>query len=183
MSEALGGVVQGYVVVAASKDSIEKKRVDIGLEVAAVHLNAELVAQNQRDSEGVVFVVIGPIILSGKDNLLQRHKILVRDGQGDVRDHFDTLGNNLLSAGAPDLFSVVAAIGGHHFMDGGQGFSLAKEAGIGYQLPGAAEVKAEAAKVVVHILGPIPGQGEGVQDGTADGWEKCQDHNKSDKDD
>ena len=152
MSEALGGVVQGYVVVAASKDGIEKKRVDVGLKVAAVHLDAELVAQNQCDSEGVVFVIIGPVILSGKDNLLQRYKILVGDGQGDVRDHLDTLGNNLFSAGAPDPFPIIAAIGGHHFIDGGQGFSLAKEAGIGYQLPGATEVEAETAEVVVHPL-------------------------------
>ena len=30
MSEALGGVVQGYVVVAAGEDGIQEKRVDVG---------------------------------------------------------------------------------------------------------------------------------------------------------
>lgn len=104
MAETLGGVVQGYVVVAAGKDGIEKERGDVCLKVAAVHLYAELVAQNQRDGEGVVLVIIGPVILSGKDNLLQGYKILVRDRQRDIRNDFNSLNDNFLSAGVPNLF-------------------------------------------------------------------------------
>ena len=80
MAEALGGVVQGYVVMAASEDSVQEERVNIGLKVAAVHLNAELVAQNQRDGEGVVFVVVLPVALSGKYNLFQGDKIFIGNG-------------------------------------------------------------------------------------------------------
>ena len=43
MTEALGRVVEGDVIMAAGEDGIEEQRVDIGLEVPAVHLDTELI--------------------------------------------------------------------------------------------------------------------------------------------
>jgi len=51
--------------VTAGKDGIEEKRVDIGFEIAAVHLDGEFVPQYQGDGEGVVFIVIFPVPFGG----------------------------------------------------------------------------------------------------------------------
>ena len=94
-------------------------------------------------------IVIIPVALGGKYNLLQGDEVLIGEGEGHVGDDLDPLSDDLFPAGAPDLFAVILAIAGHHFMDGEEGFPLAEKAGIGHQLPGAAGVKLLAAEVVM----------------------------------
>ena len=66
-------------------------------------------------------------------------------------------------------------------MNGGQSFTFTEQAGIGHQFPGAAEVEAEAAEIVVQVFAAVPKQGEGVKHGAADAGEKGQDDHQDDK--
>ena len=77
MAEPLGGIVKRYVIVAAGQDGIQEQRVNIGFEVTAVHLDTELVPQNQGNCQGIVLIVVFPVPFCGKDNLLQADELLI----------------------------------------------------------------------------------------------------------
>ena len=44
--------------MAAGQDRIKKQRINIGLEVPAVHLDGKLISQYQRNSKGIMLIVI-----------------------------------------------------------------------------------------------------------------------------
>ena len=117
MAEPLGGIVQGNVVVAAGQNSIQEQRVDVGLEVPAVHLHRELIPQDQGNGEGVVLVVIFLVALGGQNHLFQADEVLVGDGQGHVGDDLHPLSDHLLPAGTPDGLIVIVAVGTDHPVD------------------------------------------------------------------
>ncbi len=171
MAEPLGGVIQGDVIVPAGEDGVEEKRVHIGLEVPAVHLDRELIPQDQSDGEGVVLVVIIPAFLGGQDNLLQGNKFLIGDTKGHVGDDLHPLGDMFLPPGAPDLAAVVAVVGPYHPVDGGEGLALAEQAGKGHQFPGGTDVVAVAAEPPVEVPDTVPDQGNRVEEGAAEGGE------------
>ena len=68
--------------MAAGQDGIEEQRIDIRLKVPAVHLDAELVPQHQRNGKRIMFVIILPVPFRSEDDLLQADKVLIRNGQG-----------------------------------------------------------------------------------------------------
>ena len=47
-----------YVVMPTGQDGIQEQRINIGLKVPAVHLDAELIPQHQRYSECIMRIVI-----------------------------------------------------------------------------------------------------------------------------
>ncbi len=104
-----------------------------------------------------------------------------RDIQGHVGNHLHPLGHKGFAAGAPDLFSIIFVVRHGDFMDGGEGLSLAKQPGVGHQLPGTAEVVTLAAEVVVEILGTVKGQGEGMKHGAAEGGNQGQNKGQDNK--
>ena len=182
MAEALGGVVQGYVVMAAGEDGIEKQRVDVGLEIPAVHLDGKLIPQDQSDSEGVVLVVIVPVPLGGQDDLLQGNKVLIGDAEGYIGDHLHPLGDQLLSPGAPDRLAVILAVGADHAVDGGERLAFAEQSGIGHQLSRAIQVILPAADIQTEIPTAVNDQQEGMEKGAAEGGKQGQGGSQGDQD-
>ena len=118
MAEALGGIEHGNVVVSAGQQRIEKQRINIALEIPAVHLDAELIAQHQRHGEGIMLLVILAVLLSAVDYLLERHKIIIGDRQGHIGQHLDPLLYPHLPLLVPDSFAVVLLIHGYDLVDG-----------------------------------------------------------------
>ncbi len=134
VTKTLGGVVEAYVIMATGEDRIEKQRVYIGLEIPAVHLNRKLITQNEGDGEGVILIVIFPVMLCCKYDLLKAHELLIRNGESHVGDHLHPLGDELTAPGTPDLFAVILLIRRDHTMDGAQGLALAEQTGIRHEL-------------------------------------------------
>ena len=160
--------------MAAGQDGIEEQRINIGLEIPAVHLDGELVPQNQGDGQRAMLIVILPVPFSSEDDLLQTDEVLIRDGQRHVGDHLDALRHKLLTPGTPDLFAVELFVAAYHLMDCRQGFALAEKAGIGHQLPGAAAVILAVSEMVQQIQRAEADQRHRVEQRTAQRWEHHQ---------
>ena len=174
MSEPLGSIIEGYVIMAAGQDGIEEQRINIGLEIPAVHLDGELVPQNQGDSKRVMLIVILPVPFSGEDDLLQTDEVLIRNRQRHVGDHLDALRHKLLTPGTPDLFAIELFVAAYHLMDCRQGFALAEKAGISHQLPGAAAVILAVSEMVQQVQHTEVEQGNRMGRRTAQRWEHHQ---------
>ena len=104
--------------MSAGKQGIQKQRINVTLKVSTIHLNAELVTQHQRDSEGIMLLVILTVLFGAVNNLLEGNKIIVRDGQGHVGQHLDPLLYPHLPLLIPDSFAVVLLIHGYNLVDG-----------------------------------------------------------------
>lgn len=182
MAETLGGIVQGYVIMPTGQYGIQEQRVDIGLEIPGIHLNAEFITQDQGDGQGIMVIVIGPVILSGKDDLFQADKILIGDRQGHVRDDLDTLGDHLLAARTPNRFPVILLIGTDYTVNHRESLTLTKQTSIGHQLPGAAYVILLVLYIDNEITSPIDQDSHRVKKGTAEGGEHDQGHGQGDQD-
>lgn len=179
MAEPLGGVIQGYVVVAASQNGVEEQWVNVGFEIAAVHLDRKLVAKDQGHGEGPMFIIILLVALRCKHNLLQADQIFVRDGQGHIGNHLDSLGNKLLAAGTPNLFAVIAPVRTDHFMDSGKGLAAPEQAGIGHQFTGGTEIIFLVLEVEKHVSCAGPDQEKGMEYRTAERREEHQGHHSA----
>ena len=166
VAEPLSGIVETDVIMAASQNGIQKQRVNVGFEVPAIHLYAELVTEDKRYRQGIVFIVIGLFAFCIQDYLFQRHKILIGNGQGNIGNYLDALSNNLLAARTPDFLAVIVAVSSHNTVNRRKGLAFSKEAGVGHQLPSAAEIILSIAEIAEQIQDAINSQGDRVRRGT-----------------
>ena len=181
MAEALGSVVHGNVVMAAGQQGIEKQRIDVALEIPAVHLDTELITQHQRNGEGVMLLIILAVLLSTVDHLLEGHEVLIGDGQRYIGQHLDPLLYPHSTIFVPDHLAVILFVHGHDLVDGGQGLALAEQSHVGHQLAGLALVPAAVLDVCVQIGDAIAKQLHRMEERTADGGTEGQYQSKADK--
>ena len=181
MAEALGGVVHGDVVVAAGQQGIEEQRVDVALEVPAVHLDAELVAQHQRDGERVMLSVILSVLFGAVDYLLQRYEVVIGDGQRHIGQHLYPLLHPHGPVPIPDRLTVVLLVHGDHLMDGGERLALAEQADVGHQFAGPALVPLAVLEILEQVNSAIAYQLHRMEERAADGGTEHQHKAEGDK--
>lgn len=182
VAEALSGIVQGYVVMSAGQNSVKKQRVYIGLEIPGIHLDAEFIPQNKGNGQSIMVIIIGPVILSSKNDLLQADKILIGNRQGHIGNDLDTLSDHFLSSGAPDGFPIILLIGADYTMDHRKSLTLTKQTSIGHQLPGAAYVIIFMFYIDNEITNPIDQDSHRVEKGTTEGREHDQGDSQGNQD-
>ena len=103
--------------MAASQNGIEKQRVDIGLEVSAVHLDGEFITKNESNGKSIVFIVIAFLTLGINYDLFKAYKVLIGDRESDIRDNLDTMRNEFLSTRAPNRLTIIFLIGCYDLMN------------------------------------------------------------------
>ena len=181
MAETLGGVVHGNMVMAAGQQSVEEQRVNVALEVPAVHLDAELVTQHQCDGERVVLPVILAVLFSTVDHLLEGNEVIIGDGQRHIGQHLDPLLYPHGPVLIPDRLTVILLVHGDHLMDSGECLALAEQADVGHQLAGPALVPFAVLEILEQVNGAIAYQLHRVEEGAADGGTERQHKAEADK--
>ena len=166
MAEALSRVIQTDVVVTACQKRVEKQRINITLEVPAIHLDAEFIAQHQCYRQGIVFFVIGPVLLSAEDHLLQRYKIFIGDTQRHIGQDLHPLFHPHLTVSVIDGSAIIAVIHRNHLMDGRESLTLAEQTHIGHQLTCLALVPALILDIAEQVGNAIAHQMYRMEHGT-----------------
>ena len=111
MGEALSGIIQTDMMVTAGQHRIQKQRIDICFETAAVQLDGKFITKDKSYRPGMVFFIVFSIQISGKHDLLQRNKTLIGNtGKMNVTDNFNALDNKVSAFSVPNIFTVVQMI-------------------------------------------------------------------------
>ena len=130
MTKSLRRVVETNIIMPTRQNRVQEQRIDIRFKIPAIHLDAELVAQNERHGKSVVRVIVFFTLFRRVHDLLERFQIFIRDAEAYVRYNADALRNNFFPTFAPRFLPVETLIGFHNTMNHGKCFSFPEKPGI-----------------------------------------------------